>query len=162
MSLFTLCPYLHKLRLRLRIVNRFLHNHIRQSLLRNPAWITVGTHPLTQTVFAENKGHSVMDRAYGFDRFSGNHGKHRYLNTSMLLKAVQPCKVCDLSPFRLYRILLFFDVPLFICVIIADLRGRYAPFVVPRCWDHTPPPEPRVFPYGLLIRCFDTAVDKRF
>ncbi len=24
------------------------------------------------------------------------------------------------------------------------------------------PPEPRVFPYGLLVRCFDTAVDKRF
>ena len=35
----------------------------------------------------------------------------------MLLKAVQSCEVCDLSPFRLYRILFFFDVPLFIMVI---------------------------------------------
>ena len=33
--------YLHKPRLRLRIVNRFLHDHVCQSLLRYPAGITV-------------------------------------------------------------------------------------------------------------------------
>ena len=134
--------YLHKRRLRLRIVRCFLHNHIRQSLFRYPAWITVRTHPFTQAVFTEDKWHSVMDRAYRFDRFSCQHGKHRYLDTSMLLKAVQSCKVCDLRTFRLYRILFFFDVPLFICVMIADLGGRYAPFVVPRCGNHASPPEP--------------------
>ena len=154
--------YLHKRWYWLRIVLCLFHNHLCQSLFRYPAGIAVRTHPFTQAVFAEDKRHSVMDRAYGFDRFSGNHGKHRYLNTSMLLKAVQSCKVCDLSPFRLYRILFFFDVPLFICVMIADLGGRYAPFVIPRCRNYAPPPEPRVFPYGLLVRSLDTAVDKRF
>ena len=104
--------YLHKPRLRLRIVNRFLHDHVRQSLLRYPAGITVRAHPITQAVFAEDKRHSVMDRANGFYRFSCYDGKHRYLDTSMLLKAVQSCEVCDLSPFWLYRILFFFDVPI--------------------------------------------------
>ena len=133
---------LHKLRLRLRIILCLFHNHLCQSLLRYPARITVGTHPITQAVFAEDKGHSIMDSAYRFDRFSCYDCKHRYPDTSMLLKAVQSCEVCDLSPFRLYRILFFFDVPLFIRITVADLRGRYAPFVVPRCWDHASSPEP--------------------